>query len=187
MSNIKPYGEQIVDRLPWPMSPEVHKLKWCQSDFRAVAVLKGSLPSPSKKYLWVTVFPECKLWDDDPALVFHRLKTRAWFLREEGDFIRPTFDGGTARSLGLFAKWDADSRLPAREQFGKLLLTPLANSDNLEQYAEYLWNLGDIPCELLGNAECVRELRVLAKVENNALRESACNFLKFQLLQQTCR
>jgi hypothetical protein len=179
--NIRPYGEQDVESLPWPMSPEVHKLYWCEGEFRAIAVVKGELRPRARKYLWASSLPGCKLWDDNPSLIFHRFKTRVWFLREEGGFLRPPFDGGTYRFIGFFTKWDESSRLPARRQLGTLLLTPEANGDTLEDYARYLWDAGDIACELLGKAECVLQLSALAGLGNPVLRENACNFLKGQM------
>jgi hypothetical protein len=179
--NISSYGEQTVDKTPPPMSPDIHKLYWCQGDFKSIAVVKGTLPSTPKKYLWASAVPGCKLWDDDPSLNYHREKTRAWFLREEGDFLRPTFDGGTFRYLGVFAGWDADSALPPKQQLGALLLTPSANGDSLKYYASYLWYVGDIACELLGKEECARRIRGLMALGNPELRENACQFLGNQL------
>jgi hypothetical protein len=40
MVNLRPYGEQDVAHLPWPMSSEVHKLYWCEGELRAVAVVE---------------------------------------------------------------------------------------------------------------------------------------------------
>jgi hypothetical protein len=162
------------------MSPEVHKLYWCQGDFRATAVVRGEL-GPRARYLWADSRPGCKLWDDNPSLIFHRFKTKVWFLREEGGFLRPPFDGGTDKFIGFFSKWDESSRLPARQRLGTLLLTPGANGDSLEEYARYLWDAGDIACELLGKAECVRQIRGLADLGNAELRDNACNFLKGQM------
>ena len=178
--NIRPYGEQEVERLPWPMSPDVHKLYWCEGDFLVTAVVKGELSGVGKKYLWASAQSGCKEWYGDKRS-FDRLKTRAWFLREEGEFLRPPFDGGTALFEGFFARWDQRSREPVRRQFGTLLLTPDANSDTLEDYARYLWNVGDIACEVLGKTECVRQLRALAAAGNPTLREDACHFLKGQM------
>jgi len=183
--NIRPYGEQNLDSIPWPMSPNVHKLYWCEGDFKAIAIVKGQLSSPTKKYLWASGFPGCKLWDDNPHLIFNRFKTKVWFLREEGEFLRPTFDGGTDRFIGFFTKWDESRELPARRALGTLLLSPAANSDTLGDYARYLWDAGDIACELLGKAECVRQITALTKLGDPALRENACNFLKGQM-DETC-
>jgi hypothetical protein len=62
----------------------------------------------------------------------------------------------------------------------------LANrADNLEEYADYFWNIGDIACELLGNAECAREVRSLLSFDNPKLAQTACNFLKSEL-QENC-
>jgi hypothetical protein len=180
VTNITAYGEQNVSSLPWPMSPDVHELYWCQGDFRAIEVVKGELPAPPKKYLWASSLPGCALWYGD-ARFFQRLATRVWFLRVEGEFLRPTFDGGTARLFGLFTKWDDGPRLPARQRLGVLLLTPAANSDTPEDFARYLWNSGDIACDLLGKAQCALQIRSLTELASPALREAACNYLKGQL------
>ena len=97
------------------------------------------------------------------------------------EFLRPTFDYGTYHFLGIFTPWSERPPLPARERMGALLLTPSANSDSLDDYARYLWNIGDIACELLGKPECAKRISRLQRLGNPALRESACGFLKGQL------
>jgi hypothetical protein len=179
--DIAAYGEQNLNHLPRPMSPSVHRLYWCQGDFKLTAVIKGGPHLPPKKYLWASAFPGCKLWPDNPRLVFSRFQTRAWFLREEGDFLRPTYDGGASLFIGLFTKWDDDQRVPAQQQLGLLLLKPAANSETLDDFAAYLWDVGDIACDLLGKTECVEQIRSLAGLGNLALYEAACRFLKGQL------
>jgi hypothetical protein len=61
-----------------------------------------------------------------------------------------------------------------------MLLTPSANADNLNDYADYLWTIGDIACELLGKAECTRRVSVLVSADNLKLTQAAHNFLKAQ-------
>ena len=179
--NVAAYGEQHVSHLPRPMSPMVHRLYWCEGDFKLTAVVKGELHLPTRKYLWGSVFPGCKLWPDDPDLGYSRFQTRAWLLREEGGFLRPTFDAGARRFIGLFAKWDDSQRVPARQQLGLLLLNPAATSDTLEDFASYLRLVGDIACDLLGKTECVEQIRALAGIGNPVLHENACHFLEGQL------
>jgi hypothetical protein len=181
VSGITSYGHQTVDHLPAPTTPGGHDLYWCQGYFRMVAVVKGEMKEKGGKYLWASTIPGCKLVDNDPHLIYHRLKTKFWFLREEGQFLRPTFDYGTYPFAGVFTPWSEGPKLPARERLGALLLTPSASTDTLEQYARYLWNVGDIACELLGNPECIRRIRRLEGLGNPALQESACGFLKGQL------
>jgi hypothetical protein len=181
VENIISYGEQNVDHLPWPMSPSVRRLYWCQGDFNVIAVVKGELNKTPRKYLWASSLAGCKLLPEDPHLVFSRFATRAWFLREEGQFLRPTFDGGTHGFIGLLAKWDDLPKLPARQRLGTLLLKPSANSDKIEDYAQYLFQVGDIACELLGKAECVTQIKRLTKLGSPVLEEAACSFLKGQL------
>ncbi len=180
VTNITTYGEQNVSGLPWPMAPDVRKRYWCEGDFRVIAVVKGELHGASKKYLWASSLPECKLWYGDPRF-FQRFLTRVWFLREEGKFLRPTFDGGTARLFGLFTAWEDGPRLPDRQRLGVLLLTPMAIDDTLEDYAHSLWSVGDIACDLLGTTECAQRIRALGKLGSPVLRAEACDYIRAQL------
>jgi hypothetical protein len=182
VDNITSYGKQTVDRPPDPTIADVHDFYWCQGDFKVTAVVKGELHGPlSEKYLWASTFPGCKLLPDDPSLFDRRAKTRVWFLREESGFLRPTFDYGTHRFEGFLTKWEDGPPLPAPQRAGALLLTPSANSDQLEDYAYLLVDMGDIACELLGKGECIRRIKDLARLGNPMLREYACGFLKGQL------
>ena len=179
--NTRSYGEQTVDQLPWPMAPWVHKLYWCQGDFRVIAVVKGTLRSAPRTYLWASGLAGCDLYHYNPELATGRYRTRAWFLREEGKFLRPLFDYGTHYYVGLCARWEDGPPLPARRRLGALLLTPEANCEPLEDYAEYLKELaGDLACEVLGKTECVERIRALARMGNAALREAACGYLDWQ-------
>jgi hypothetical protein len=181
VTDITFYGKQTLERLPAPTMPDIHDLYWCQGYFSAVAVVKGELKEKRKRYLWGTTISGCELVDKDPKHVEYRSKTKFWFLRDEGEFLRPTFDYGTYRFGGVFTSWSDGPPLPARSRMGALLLMPAANSDSLDDYARYLWDVGDIACELLGKPECIREFRGQEEMGNPALRESACNFLKGQL------
>jgi hypothetical protein len=181
VSNVVNYGHQVVDRLPPPTSPELHNLYWCEGDFHVLAVLKGDLREAVRKYLWASTIPGCKLQDNNPKLIYYRMKTKFWFLRDEGQFLRPTFDYNAQLFGGVFAAWSLGSPLSPRQQLGTLLVTPSANSDSLDAYARYLWNVGDTACELLGKTECIRRIRDLQTLGNPTLRESACGFLKGQL------
>ena len=181
VTNIASYGKQTVEQLPAPTMPDLHDLYWCQGIFSAVAVVKGDLKGNHRKYLWGSTIPGCELVDNDPKLIYHRFNTKIWFLREEGDFLRPTFDYETFRFMGIFTSWSQGPHLPARRRLGTLLLTPTANNDSLDDFANYLWNIGDIACDLLGKPECIRQIRNLQELGNPTLRLSACNFLQGQL------
>jgi hypothetical protein len=188
LSNVTTYGEQTVANLASPMSPDTRRLYWCQGDFNAIAFVKGALPTTAKKYLWASVWPECKTpYDNDPRMIFNRDKTHIWFLREEGEFIRPTFDVGVqaGRSFGILPKWEDLPSLPPRERLGTALLTPSANGDTLEEYVGYFGDVFDLACDLLGKEECTRQIRALAELGNPQLREDACGLLE-AVLKQTC-
>jgi len=178
VKNVTEFGQQMVDHLPSPVSQDLHKLYWCQGDFDSIATIKGTL-NAKKKYVWASVNPGCKLFYGDVADYSKRV-TRVWFLREEGQFLRPTFDGGTAYFYGLFTKWDDAPALAPRQRLGVLLLTPQANSDSLASFADDIWGIADVACSLLAKAECVQRIRALARLGDPSLRVAACEYLKAQ-------
>lgn len=183
VTNVSSYGEQTVDRLPPPTSPEAHHLFWCIGDFHSVAVVKGTLHKPIKRYLWATTIPGCHLWPEDPAFVAYRFKALAWYLREEGGFLRPPFDYGAWPFLGLFVAWEPSSTLSPQRQLGTLLLTLEAVSEDAGRYVEDMLSNADIACELLGKTQCAQRIRELS-TENSALHEPLCQFLRSELGQE---
>jgi hypothetical protein len=177
--NGRTYGTHTYDRLPFPAHPWEHELHWCVGDFYAKAVVKGSLDGAPRKYLYVS-WPDCEVINSmQPG--WNHPKTRVFFLRVENGFLRPVFDYGTHKYLGLLTRWDQGPRLPPRQRLGALLLTPRANTGTLKSYAHYLGDVGDIACDLLGNADCARRIRQLAKLGDPLLRQYACGFLQGQL------
>jgi hypothetical protein len=178
--HVRSYGTQAVSHLPFPAPSWVHELYWCVGDFSAQAVVKGSLDAAPLRYLYLSS-PDCAVTNDTSPDWGDEAKTRVFFLRVEGGFLRPVFDYGTHKYLGLLTRWDQGPNLPARQRLGALLLTPHANNGTLKDYAEYLWYVGDIACDLLGKADCTRRIRKLAKLGNPLLRRNACGFLQGQL------
>ena len=185
VDNVTFYGEQKVNGLPWPGSVGVEKLYWCQGDFHVTALLKGSL-TKVEKYLWPLPRPGCELYSHNPKMIASRYKTRVWFLREEGGLLRPLYDGGGARAfIGFCAAWAAGDPLPPRQRVGVLLLTPSADCvtapGEMRHYINYLWQVGDLACLLLGKEECIRRVRSLTASRNVALRKGACEYLEKEL------
>ena len=115
--NTRIYGVQTVSALPPPMSQYAQKLYWCQGVFKAVAVVKGELNARPPVFLWASGVSGCKLsWPNDKRW-YDRRVTKVWFLREEGGFLRPTYDGGR-HFIGLFTKWMDGPDLPNRQRLG---------------------------------------------------------------------
>ncbi len=178
--NARIYGTHTYSRLPFPANPWDHEVRWCAGDFHATAVVKGSLDGAPKKYLYLSSLG-CQVLNLSTPDWGDEAKTRVFFLRVEGAYLRPVFDYGTHKYLGLLTRWDQGPRLPPRQRLGALLLTPRANTSTIKAYARYLGYVGDIACDLLGKAECARRIRALAKLGNPLLRENACGFLQGQL------
>ncbi len=174
------YGTQNYSRLPFPAHPWEHELHWCVGDFHAKAVVKGTLEAAPQKYLFVS-WPDCGIVNSAAPDWGGEAKTQVFFLRVEGEFLRPVFDYGTHKYLGLLTSWDKGPHLPPQQRLGVLLLTPSANASTLEAYAHYLGDVGDIACDLLGKADCAMRIRQLAKLGSPLLQQYACGFLQGQL------
>jgi len=183
VKNVTKFGEQTVDHLPYPVRQDLHKLYWCQGDFESIAIIKGALDG-KKKYVWASVNPGCTLFYGDQRDDSKRV-TLIWFLREEGQFLRPAFDGGTFYFYGLLTKWNDAPALAPRQRLGVLLLTPQANSNSLADFADNIWGLADVACSLLAKAECVQRIRALTGLGDPTLRIAACEYLKAQQ-NETC-
>jgi hypothetical protein len=178
VKNVTKFGQQTVDHLPWPAGPDLHRLYWCQGDFESIATIKGAIDA-KKKYVWASANPGCKLFYGDSHDYAKRV-ARVWFLREEGEFLRPTFDGGTAYFYGFFERRNYAPDLAPQQKLGVLFLTPNANSDTLAEFASNIWGVADVACSLLGKTECVQRITALAKLGNPSLRVAACEYLKAQ-------
>ncbi len=176
--NVRRYGTKTYSGLSYPAPPGAHEVYWCVGDFRATAVVKGSLDAAPQSYLF-TSDPDCR--EIYGSVRGKNPKTRVWFLRIERGFLRPVYDYGTYRYFALLGRWDEDPRLRPRQRLGALLLTPRANTTTLKDYAVYLWDVGDIACDLLGKAECVIRIRRLEKLGNPALQQMAYTYLQDQL------
>ena len=183
-SNVKPYGEEVSARFASPMPSHVHTLYWCVADLHVLATVKGVYKKTASKYVWASLAPGCNvwLWPDNPQAVDRRFQTRAWFVREEGPLLRPTLDTGMPPYIGLFTNWEnVNSVSDARRHFGELLFTPSANSDSIGDYAEYLPDVFDIACELLGKADCALRLAALSDTNDIRLQQISCGLLKGEM------
>jgi len=110
VSNIQALGSQKIsdsDR-PRPVASTINEIFWCQADFHADSVVKGKIPTPGKKLIWAAIRPGCDIvrfhfgYEETTPPV-----TRVWFVREEGEYIRPVVDAGGlfnyARQTGMIA------------------------------------------------------------------------------------
>jgi hypothetical protein len=106
--------------------------------------VKGLAPGKGKEFLWATVKPGCELYPDESADKTPR--TRVWFLREEGAYVRPVVDGFGLYYITFQSKWDNTPGLDPQIQFGELLLTPHARSGTLKEFAQGFFNPASTAC-----------------------------------------
>lgn len=179
LRNASEIGVQTVEKLPWPVEQDLHRLFWCRADLQVESVIKGNTATGRRKYFWASVNPGCQIFSghaSEPA----KRGFRAWFVREEGDSLRPTYDGGSRYCLGFRTKWNIGAGTTPMEELGRLLLTPAANTGTNREFADVIWDQADIACAILGKARCVAELRALSRGGDQALRTAACEYLRAQ-------
>jgi hypothetical protein len=177
--NITSVGDEPVKDLPWPAGPWIKRIYWCEADFNAYAIIKGPPPALGKRYEWGAIRPGCKLDALPPD------STRVWFIREEGDYIRPVVDAGGRFYVTFLVKWDYNSKEEPQTRLGRLLLNPTARHASLRQFAEEIYDeLVTTGCMILGKARCVEEIRALTSLGDPDLTRAACDFLKSQFREQ---
>jgi hypothetical protein len=178
VSNIQALGSQKIsdsDR-PRPVASTINEIFWCQADFHADSVVKGRIPTPGKKLIWAAIRPGCGFeWlrygyeESTPPV------TRVWFVREEGEYIRPVVDAGGVLFASFHARFTAAGRLEDLRRFAYLFLNPEAHGLSFE-----------LPRLILGETEGAEALMALSAYPDIRLHESVCEYLKFNF-HQSCK
>lgn len=176
----KAVGTQKIDKAPWPVYSDVHLIYWCIADFQTYAVVRGSTPAPGKKFLWASPMEGCSMeghtdgrrWGNEPIV-------EVWFLREEGDFLRPIVDVGAIYFVTLHARWNYQAPDPVK-QFGELLLSPEALAKTDDELVGPFFHIASRGCQVLGADLCIPRILDMSKRGNAGLRTAACNFLQSQ-------
>jgi hypothetical protein len=185
--NVLQVGTQQIANPPQPLPDTVHEIYWCQADFRAAAAVKGSLPAPGKKVLWAVIRPDCSAyldWDLDTGANQPPV-TRVWFLREEGEYLRPVSDGGLF-SVSFNWKWVDVPKAEAPRLFASLLLDPASRGFPPERYSEAILDASEVARSILPKEELVARLKTLSLSPVPRAREDICGYLA-AAFQEPCK
>ncbi len=186
--NVKSVGSTEADELPWPLPRGIRQIYWCAADIEVSAVIKGRKPAQNKPYLWGTVRPG-RPGCEDPADRGKRYlgpTMTVWFIREEGQYIRPVVDIAGYRNFEVAGTWNSHSTVDPKIQFAELLLSPGIVPDNIDVFALTFPNFAYLACELLGRQRCIQRLNELSALNSRELRRKACDLLESQF-EQECR
>jgi hypothetical protein len=176
VSNVQALGSQKISDPPWPVAPAINEIFWCQADFHSDSVVKGKIPTPGKKLIWAAIRSGCDIarfhfgYEETSPPV-----TRVWFVREEGEYIRPVVDAGGVLFASFHARFTAAGRPEDLKRFAYLFLNPEAHGMSFE-----------LPRLILGDTECVEALRALSAYPDVRLHESVCTYLNSNF-QQSCK
>lgn len=182
--NVAPIGVQKIKNPPWPVASTIDRVYWCQGDFVTYAVVKGRRPASGKKFVWGSVHPGCELNLAEPPRD-GRPFTDVWFIREEGNYLRPVVDGGGYYCYTFYTNWDDGSSVAPQTRFARLLLTPSADGASVQDYARRFFTPASTACFILGREPCIEQIRALAALGDPDLRQAACEFLRSQF-QEKC-
>jgi len=187
VSNIVALGSEKISDPPWPVSSTIHEIYWCRADFHADSVVKGKIPTPGKKLIWAAIRPGCGFeWfrygyeETTPPV------TRVWFVREDGEYIRPAVDGGGVFFASFHASFSASGKPEDRKRFAYLFLNPGALGMSPAHYALILHNPVELARAILGETECADALRALSSYPDVKLHDSACGYLEHSF-RQSCK
>lgn len=182
--NVAPIGVQKIKNPPWPVASTIDRVYWCEADFITYAVVRGRLPASGKKFVWGSVHPGCELNLPDPPRD-GRPFTHVWFIREEGNYLRPVVDGGGFYCYTFYANWEDGSNVAPETRFARLLLTPSADGAALRNYAARFDTPASTACFILGREPCTQQIKALAALGDPDLHRAACKFLRSQF-QEEC-
>jgi hypothetical protein len=171
VENIKQMGVQRSVHLSWPIPEGEYPIYWCEADFRVYATIKGRAPAAEKKFVWGSGVSGCKLPSHGQRQDVGPI-TQVWFVREEGNYLRPVADYSAQYFYELYASWDKEPSPPPQIRFAELLLTPSANGGFPEP--------ASLACFILGRDECIRRIQALADLGDPDLRRQACSYLDSQ-------
>jgi hypothetical protein len=161
ISNIKLMAYQQVASLPAPLPASVHEIRWCEADFHAVAMIKGKMPDPLKKYVWATIQQDCRLGGVFGYTGSEPPVTRVWFLREEDEYLRPSVDAGGVYYASFHVDWRNVPASEAAGTFARLLVDPAALGFASEQQ-DRLFEMIEVSRAILGQEKFVAQLKAVA-------------------------
>jgi hypothetical protein len=186
VSDIRSLGVQQIEQAPDPLPRDLHEIYWCQADFHADAVIKGKLPAAKKKLVWGVIRPDCTVESRGFGYFGGEPRTRVWFLREEGDYLRPSVDVGGVLFVAFKYKWEKIPALSAPRVFASVLLDPAALGLR-RTHRERLFEVIDISRSILEPAEFISRMQaVAAHFPDTDLNRSICGYLESEF-NQGCR
>jgi hypothetical protein len=178
--NIRPLGVQQSAHLSWPVPDGVYSVYWCEADFHVLSTVRGRAPIDGKKFVWGSLISGCRL---SPPVQRSEAGpvTRVWFVREEGNFVRPVVDYHPRFFYEFHTAWSNGPDPSPQIRFAQLLLTPSANARTLREFAsDGFPDPADLACFILGKEECVSRIQALADLGDPDLRKQACSYLDSQ-------
>src|SRR5690348_17567067 len=90
-------------------------------------------------------------------------RTKIWFIREEGGYLRPPSDGSPDLFYALRIRWVPSLGEDPRLQFGHLLLSAKLNPKWTPGFKSELFDRLSLAFAVLGTDEaCIRDLRAMA-------------------------
>jgi hypothetical protein len=187
VSNVQALGSQKISDPPWPVASTINEIFWCRADFHADSVVKGKIPTPGKKLIWAAIRPGCGLerfrygYEESTPPV-----TRVWFVREEGEYIRPVVDAGAVFFASFHGRFTAAGKPEDWKRFALLFLNPEALGMSPAHYSVIFYYPVQLVRTILGDTECVEALRALSAYPDVSLHESVCTYLNSNF-QQSCK
>jgi hypothetical protein len=178
VANAVRVGAQRITHAPWPVGDSVHKIYWCQADFHPFAVVKGAMPAPGEQVLWAVIRPDCSygLPSDSSRRADQAPITRVWFLREEGEYLRPAVDGGLF-FVPFRWKWTDTPKEAVPRLFVSLLFDPVARGLSADRYESAVLEAGEVALTILPKADVLARMKLAAGQSTPTVRGNICSYL----------
>ena len=147
----------------------------CEGQFLPSAFLKGGIDSTIPKILLFSWFPKCsfgvgKDFDINPV-------ERIWFLRQEGEWLRPIIDNDSA-FFDLFEPFEASASVAETQaRFARALLSPKIVAQDQAAFFRRLPEFYELSCQISGSDTCFANLRHMQQEAQPPLRAEICRWL----------
>jgi len=177
LRNVRPYGVQDLPNRRPVTDENIKRIYWCTAELDIQLSVKGRVSHLEgiRKYVWGYPEPGCRFHDSLGDKSGRELSI--WFIRREGDILRPISDVGTAYRCLLLAPTPDTAGSLTESALGSLLLSPEAYRDGVEDMKGNFPAISAIACSLFGKDECVRKLTDLGNRESQ-LQFAVCGALK---------
>lgn len=172
------YGVQTIEAYKYSPFQGMTQLFWYEGVLKVSANIKGDIPPGSHRVLWACASKPCPY--APPRWVQDEFPLQIYFLRREGEWLRPNVDLSDIRYIAIKSAWDPNAKRSSVEWLADRFL--LREEIVVEGWRSIpiLDIATDASCALLGSKSCVARIKDLVKQADPEVKKYWCEYLEFE-------